>query len=52
MIANLEALFILRRFRSGRLHDEMLFAWLKPLTLDEHDFVSFGCNANDVGLSA
>jgi hypothetical protein len=19
----------------------MLFAWLKPLTLDEHDFVSF-----------
>ena len=40
MIANLEALFIIWRSRLGRLHDEMLFARLKPLALDAVDIVS------------
>jgi hypothetical protein len=41
MIANLEVLFILRCFRLGRLHDEMLLARLKPFAFDPGDFVSF-----------
>ena len=41
MIANLEVLFILRCFRLGRLHDEMLLARLKPFAFDLGDFVSF-----------
>ena len=41
MIANLEALFILRCFFLNRLHDEMLFARLEPLPFDLGDFVAF-----------
>jgi len=41
IIANLEALFILRCFCLHRLYDEMLFARLKPLAFDIGDFVSF-----------
>ena len=41
MIANLEALFIIWRSRLGRLHDEMLFARLEPLTFDACDLESF-----------
>ena len=40
MIANIEALFIIWRSRLGRLHDEMLFAGLKPIALDTGDIVS------------